>query len=153
MFGLVPFSKNNITKKGEGFDRLFDIFNEPFFSSALAPMHSAISGFASFKVDVKDLGTAYELAAELPGMKKEDISLSYDNGYLTIQTSATSSNEEENDDGKYLRRERRYGSMSRSFYIDNIDESKVTAQFENGILIINLPKTEPQSTAKQIDID
>ncbi|WP_196593048.1 Hsp20/alpha crystallin family protein [Pectinatus sottacetonis] len=153
MFGLVPFTKNNITKKDDGFDRLFDIFNEPFFNSAIAPMQSAISGFASFKVDVKDLGNAYELAAELPGIKKDDISLSYENGYLTIQANTNSSKDEKDDSGKYIRRERRSGSMSRSFYIDNIDDSKANAQFKDGILTINLPKAAPKNDAKQISID
>ena len=127
MFGLVPFAKNSINKKDDGFGRLFDLFNEPFFNSAIAPMQTAMSGFASFKVDVKDLGDTYELAAELPGVKKEDISLSYDNGYLTIQANTKDDKEEKADDGKYIRRERRCGTMSRSFYIDNIDDSQAKA--------------------------
>ncbi len=153
MFGLVPFAKNSINKKDDGFGRLFDLFNEPFFNSAIAPMQTAMSGFASFKVDVKDLGDAYELAAELPGVKKEDISLSYDNGYLTIQANTKDDKEEKADDGKYIRRERRCGTMSRSFYIDNIDDSQAKAEFNDGILVIKLPKLAPKDTAKQINIE
>ncbi|WP_182186776.1 Hsp20/alpha crystallin family protein [Pectinatus frisingensis] len=153
MFGLVPFTKNNVSKKDDGFGRVFDIFNEPFFNSAFAPMQTAMSGFASFKVDVKDLDDAYELSAELPGVKKEDISLSYDSGYLTIQASTGDNKEEKDSDGKYIRRERRSGSMSRSFYIDNIDEGQVKAEFKDGILNIRLPKVTPQDTAKHIAIE
>lgn len=153
MFGLVPFAKNSINKKDDGFGRLFDLFNEPFFNSAIAPMQTAMSGFASFKVDVKDLGDTYELAAELPGVKKEDISLSYDNGYLTIQANTKDDKEEKADDGKYIRRERRCGTMSRSFYIDNIDDSQAKAEFNDGILTIKLPKLAPKDTAKQINIE
>lgn len=153
MFGLVPFAKNSINKKDDGFGRLFDLFNEPFFNSAIAPMQTAaMSGFASFKVDVKNLGDTYELAAELPGVKK-DISLSYDNGYLTIQANTKDDKEEKADDGKYIRRERSCGAMSRSFYIDNIDDSQAKAEFNDGILTIKLPKLAPKDTAKQINIE
>ena len=74
MFGLVPFAKN-LAKKDNDFNTLFDIFDEPFFNGAFTPAASAMK---SFKVDVKDLGSAYELTAELPGIKKENISLSYE---------------------------------------------------------------------------
>jgi HSP20 family protein len=93
------------------------------------------------------------LSAELPGVKKEDISLSYDSGYLTIQASTGDNKEEKDSDGKYIRRERRSGSMSRSFYIDNIDEGQVKAEFKDGILNIRLPKVTPQDTAKHIAIE
>ena len=80
MFGLVPFAKN--LSKDNDFNSLFDVFNEPFFHNSLTPF----SNTKSFKVDVKDLGSTYELSAELPGIKKENISLSYDKGYLTVKT-------------------------------------------------------------------
>ena len=80
MFGLVPFAKN--ISKDDDFNSLFNIFDEPFFHNTLLPL----SATKSFKVDVKDLGSAYELTAELPGIKKENISLNYDKGYLTIKT-------------------------------------------------------------------
>ncbi|WP_196603539.1 Hsp20/alpha crystallin family protein [Pectinatus haikarae] len=153
MFGLVPFTKNNVSKKEDAFGRLFDLFNEPFFNSAIAPVQTAMSGFASFKVDVRDLGDVYELSAELPGVKKEDISLNYDNGYLTIQANSKDEKAEKDDTGKYIRRERRYGSMSRSFYIDNIDEARAKAEFTDGILNINLPKTIPNDSTTHINIE
>ncbi|TCS80454.1 Hsp20/alpha crystallin family protein [Pectinatus cerevisiiphilus] len=153
MFGLVPFAKNNAAKKDDAFGRLFDFFNEPFFNSAIAPVQTAMSGFASFKVDVKDVGDSYELSAELPGVKKEDISLSYDNGYLTIEANTKDENEEKDDTGKYIRRERRCGSMSRSFYIDNINDAQAKAEFKDGILTIKLPKTTPTDNSKHINIE
>ena len=60
MFGLVPFAKN--ISKDDDFNSLFNIFDEPFFHNTLLPL----SATKSFKVDVKDLGSAYELTAELP---------------------------------------------------------------------------------------
>ncbi|WP_196593049.1 Hsp20/alpha crystallin family protein [Pectinatus sottacetonis] len=153
MFGLVPFVKNNVMGKDSEFGRLFDVFNEPFFDSAIAPLRTAASNFVSFKVNVKDMDDAYELTAELPGIKKEDIKLSYDNGYLTIQAVTNSGQDEKDNNDKYIRRERCSGSMSRSFYIDNIDDTKAKAQFKDGILTIMLPKATPKSTAKQINIE
>ena len=81
MFGLVPFAKN-IAKSNDDFNKLFDVFNEPFFHEPFAKMNSYVK---SFKVDVKDTDNAYELTAELPGIAKENISLDYNKGYLTIK--------------------------------------------------------------------
>ena len=77
MFGLVPFvSKNALrTNDDDMFDRMMNVFDEPFFSNFHTP---------DFKVDVKDNGTSYDLTAELPGMKKEDIQLTYKDNYLMI---------------------------------------------------------------------
>ena len=145
MFGLVPFAKN-ISNKDDDFNSLFDVFNEPFFHNALSPFSTA----KSFKVDVKDLGSAYELTAELPGIKKENISLSYENSYLTIKVA---NKEEKTVDEKYLRRERYYGEMQRSFYIDDIDEANVKAAYKDGILTVTLPKAVKKETATAINID
>ena len=160
MFGLVPFAKN-ISNKDDDFNSLFDVFNEPFFHNALSPFSTA----KSFKVDVKDLGSAYELTAELPGIKKENISLNYDKGYLTIKTVVDKKDEkpaeaqgEENatdkkQPEKYLRRERYYGEMQRSFYIDDIDEANIKAAYKDGILTVTLPKVTEEQTAKTITVD
>ena len=152
MFGLVPFgSRRNLPARHEdGFHNLFDIFNEPFFNDFMAP---ANWGSSSFKVDVRDTGSGYELTADLPGMKKEDIALSYENSYLTISAQKNDSKDEKDDKGNYIRRERHYGTMSRSFYIDNIDETKVTAEFNDGVLKVELPKAAVEAQqAKQIPI-
>ncbi len=152
MFGLVPFGqRKNLARKDDGFQSLFDVFNEPFFhDDFFAPM----AGWGgSFKVDVKDNGSAYELTADLPGMKKEDIHLSYENSYLTISAQQKTEKDEKDTQGNYIRRERGMGSMSRSFYIDNIDESRVSAEFRDGVLHVELPKLPEQVTsARRIEI-
>ena len=151
MFGLVPFAKN-ISNKDDDFNSLFDVFNEPFFHNALSPFSTA----KSFKVDVKDLGSAYELTAELPGIKKENISLSYENTYLTIKVANKEEktvDDKEKQSEKYLRRERYYGEMQRSFYIDDIDEANVKAAYKDGILTVTLPKAVKKETATAINID
>ena len=133
MFGLVPFVSNSSVSNDENvFDRLMNVFDEPFMQGFRAP---------EFKVDVKDNGESYDLTAELPGMKKEDISLNYRDNYLTIAAKNEQSNDEKDAAGNYVRRERSTSSMSRSFYIDNIDESKATASYQDGILSVHLPKT------------
>jgi HSP20 family protein len=123
-------------KRGDSFDRMFDSFlTHPFgaFGNFAMP-------FESFKVDIKDNGASYELTADLPGVKKEDISLSYSDNYLTI--SASHDEAKESGEGKYLCRERSSGTIKRSFYIDNADRDKITASFEDGILKVELPKSE-----------
>lgn len=155
MFGLVPFAKN--LSKDDDFNSLFDVFNEPFFHNSLTPF----SNTKSFKVDVKDLGSAYELSAELPGIKKENISLSYDKDYLTVKTVVNkgeqpAENTDANNDKtaeKYLRRERYYGEMQRSFYIDDIDAANIKAAYKDGILTVTLPKAVKQETATTISVD
>ena len=150
MFGLVPFAKN--ISKDDDFNSLFNIFDEPFFHNTLLPL----SATKSFKVDVKDLGSAYELTAELPGIKKENISLSYENSYLTIKVANKEEktvDDKEKQSEKYLRRERYYGEMQRSFYIDDIDEANVKAAYKDGILTVTLPKAVKKETATAINID
>ena len=148
MFGLVPFAKN-ITKSDNDFNKLFDVFNEPFFHEPFAKMNSYVK---SFKVDVKDTDKAYELTAELPGIAKENISLDYNKGYLTIKTTTTKSTEEKPQE-KYIRRERYVGEMQRSFYIDDIDEKNIKASYQDGILTVVLPKITKEEATTQINID
>ena len=142
MFGLVPF-KADLARNDDIFAHLMNSFDEPFFRNFDS---------ASFKVDVKETAQDYELTAELPGLTKDDISLDYADGYLTISANKTQENKE--DDGKgYLRRERSFGSMSRSFYIDNIDKTKTTAGFKDGVLTVRLPKlSETEQPRHKIQI-
>ena len=136
MFGLVPFvARNELGKEENVFDHLWNVFDEPF-----------MQGFRTdgFKVDVKDNGESYDLTAELPGLKKENISLTYENNYRTIATKSEQSNDEKDEQGNYVRRERSQSSMSRSFYIDNIDEARATAEYKDGLLLVHMPKAAVQ---------
>ena len=135
MFGLVPFaSSNELMREGSLFNRLWDAFDTPLTTA----------NSLGFKVDVKDNGTAYELTADLPGFKKEDISLGYENNYLTLSAKREENNDEQDSEGNYIRRERNYGQMSRSFYISGIDKTKATADFKDGVLKVQLPKLQEQ---------
>ena len=152
MFGLVPFRNNHsLAQPGSSLKSLFDVFNEPFFQGGLNALRDL--GASSFKVDVKDEGDRYILHADLPGTKKEDISLSYEDNYLTIATKVQTEKEEKDDDGRYIRRERSYGNASRSFYINDIDKAKIDAAFADGVLTITLPKlAETTPPSQQIAI-
>ena len=134
MFGLVPFKFNN----GENSRGLTinEMFNDFFSDDILSEFKSG----GNFKTDIKETPEGYVVHAELPGVKKEDINIDYNNNYLTI--SATRNNDHEEKKDNYIRRERSYGSVSRGFYITNVDKNSIKAKFDNGVLNIELPKKE-----------
>ena len=152
MFGMVPFNmRHDLAQEEDEFSRLFNWMNRPLSSLFNDTGWSAPS---SFSVDVKDNGKSFELKADLPGLTKDDINLSYKDNYITIAARKEHAKDEKDDNGNYIRRERYSGSMSRSFYIDNIDEANCTAEFKDGILTVTMPKKElaPQETPQQIPI-
>ena len=106
------------------------------------------------RTDVKEMKDKYEIKVDLPGYEKENINLSLNNGYLEI--SAKMNKEENDEEEKYVRRERFVGECSRSFFVgDDITEEDINAEFKNGILKIDVPKkdsTEDQNEIKQIEI-
>ena len=131
MFGMLPFDRSN--------DNLFDTFDNfarDFFRSSNAYL-------PAFRTDIRELDGKYVLEAELPGFSKEDISLDVKDGILTISAEHRENREEKDERGNYLRRERRYGSFTRSFDITGIDESGITAAYQNGVLELTLPKSQP----------
>ena len=134
MFGLVPFKFNNgENNRMTSVDNMFqDFFNDDFLSP--------FTMNEQFKTDIKETQDEYKIQAELPGVNKEDISLEYNNNYLTVK--AVRSNENESNENNFIRRERSYGEFSRSFYISNVDKNTINANFENGVLNITLPKKE-----------
>ena len=94
------------------------------------------------KTDVHEHDDHYELDIDLPGFKKEEITVELNNGYLTV--SATKGLDEENTEkGKLIRQERYSGSMQRSFYVgDGVKEEDIAAKFEHGVLKLSVPKQE-----------
>lgn len=103
------------------------------------------------KTDVRETEQGYEIDVDLPGMKKEDIQLTLENGILNI-AAGKELNKEEKDEksGRVIRRERYSGQMSRSFYVgDNVTENDITAKMENGVLSLMVPKKAPQLPEKK----
>ena len=135
MFDIVPWRKNNsLQRKGDDFENMVNsFFNDDFFSS-LGVLKN------NFSVDLKEDDNDYIIEADLPGVDKKDIEISYKNGYLNIVAKRNNHVEEKKDN--YIRRERSYGSVSRGFYITNVDKNSIKAKFDNGVLNIELPKKE-----------
>ena len=95
------------------------------------------------KTDVHEHDDGYEVDIDLPGFKKDEINLSLDNGYLTVNAAKGLDKEKKDKKGKLIRQERYAGSMTRSFYVgEAITEEEVKAKFENGVLQLSLPKKE-----------
>ncbi|MDO4305534.1 MAG: Hsp20/alpha crystallin family protein [Eubacteriales bacterium] len=97
------------------------------------------------RTDVKETDQGYEIDIDLPGFKKEDVKAKLKDGYLTIQATKDANDDQKNKEGKYIRRERFSGSVSRSFYVgDKMKEEDIHAKFEDGILKLTLPKANAQ---------
>ena len=102
------------------------------------------------KTDIFEHNNKYIIETDLPGIKKEDIKINYENGYLTIQASKNILSSNPN---TYIRRERFYGEIKRSFYIGIKEESDIKATYQNGILLISFPKEDTKNkTTKNITI-
>lgn len=116
------FGQSRLAKAGQG--------KEAFVSLDWAP-----------SVDVAETPEAFEIKAELPDVKRDDVKVAVENGELRI--SGERRQEKEEKDRKYHRIERSYGTFMRSFVLpDNVDEAKLSATFENGVLNVRLPKAE-----------
>lgn len=125
MFDLMPFERRN-----RELAKVFNDFDKEFFGDFMT----------AFKTDVLDKGDRFVLEAELPGFKKEDISIDVDNNCLTIR--AEHKDETERKEKNYIRRERSYGSYSRSFDISSVKADQITAEYKDGVLEVDLPKLE-----------
>ena len=102
------------------------------------------------KTDVKETDNAYELDIDLPGFKKEEVTAKLENGYLTISATKGANNDEQNKEGKYIRRERYTGTMSRSFYVgEDVQQEDIHAKFEDGILKLTVPKMDPKKVEEK----
>ena len=128
------------------FDDLFDGFERPVRNGA---RYNA-SVPAVMRTDVKESETGYELDIDLPGFKKSDVQAQLKEGYLTISASTSKEEGDKDKDGKYLRRERYYGSCSRSFYVgEAVTQEDIKARFEDGILKVTVPKKEAKPEVEE----
>ncbi len=142
MFDMMPFERRNSMARFDPFREL-ENFEKSFFGD--------FGG--GFRTDIKDKGDHFELEADLPGVKKEDIAVDIDGDCLTISAQRDSQREEKNDQEQYVRRERSYGSYSRSFDISNVKSEEISGSYENGVLKLLLPKRSPTgSTSRRLDI-
>ena len=128
------------------FDDIFDDFMKP----AMPQRANYFNQSAVMKTDIKEYENSYELDVELPGIKKENVSVELKDGALEIKVTSQVENDDKDEKGKYLRRERFYGSCSRSFYVgEDVKQEDIKAKFENGILAITVPKIVEQPKVEQ----
>lgn len=107
----------------------------------------------AFRTDIKKQDGNYILEAELPGFKKEDISIDIDKDCLTISAEHKSEENEDDKDKGFIRRERYYGSYSRSFNIKGIDADAITAEYNDGVLTLTMPEKTPEvPAARRLEI-
>ncbi len=142
MFNLTPYRKHNEVSYYDPFQMMRDMERQ-FFGE---------DSFGAFRTDIRDEGNAYTLEAELPGFDKEDIDIQLSDNNLTI--SASHKEESSRKEGKYVRRERSFGSYSRSFDVSDIDTAGIKAAYKNGVLSLNLPKkTETVPSTRTLAIE
>ena len=123
-------------------ENLFDDFMDGF-AFPTANWNYAKNTANVMKTDIKENDKGYELDVDLPGYKKEYVKAELKDGYLTISASNDNTKEEKDEDGKYIRKERYTGSVSRSFYVGKyVTEEDIHAKFENGILKLSVPKVD-----------
>ena len=134
MFEIIPIERRN--RHVANFDpfREMEEFERRFWGSN--PVTTA------FRTDVEDTGDAFKLEAELPGFDKEDIQLDLDNDTLTITAEHSSDKKEEDKKRNFVKRERFYGSFTRSFDVTGIDVDRIDAAYNNGVLTLTLPKKQ-----------
>ena len=141
MFGLTPFRSNYYVSAYDPWKEMEE-FEKRFFGQRTPAM----------KTDIRETDGAYILEAELPGFTREDIHAEIKNGYLTIRAERKSESEDNNEN--YLRRERSFGSFSRTFDLEGIDADAISASFKNGVLTLELPKLAPKAEeAKKLEIN
>ena len=144
-------------------ENLFDDFFDdvPFFDNrAENQIEKKLYGRHAhnvMKTDIKENDDGYELIVDLPGFKKDEIKVSLEDGYLTIEAAkGLDEDEQEKKSGKYIRKERYAGALSRTFYLgEEIREEEIKAKFENGILSVSIPKEEEKKVEgpKHISIE
>ena len=123
-----------------------NLFNDDWMNFSFPEVDKELYGKHAgnvMKTDVRETDSGYEVDIDLPGFKKDEINAQLDNGYLTISASKGLDKEEKNKEGKYIRKERYAGAMSRSFYVgENVEQEDIKAEFKHGILKLFVPKKE-----------
>ena len=150
---MVPYMFND--------DLMDDLFNDNWERDFDRAMHSMqprhMFGKRSanvMKTDVRETKDGYDVFVDLPGFKKEDIHLDLDDDSLVISAERRSENDEKDEKGNYIRRERSFGSFSRSFDVSGIRQDQIKASFENGVLKLTMPKKEAAlSSARRLEIE
>lgn len=151
MAGLIPFNRKNtsLARTGAGFEDFYNMLDD-FFSDGWMPSGRSLLR-DTFKIDVKETENEYLVEAELPGVKKEEISLSVEDDNLSILVNRQENVEQ--DSKNYIHRERRVSSMSRRVRLANTRLDEIKAKLEDGVLTVTVPKQTAAVNSRKIDIE
>ena len=140
MFEIIPMTNSRSFwspfREMDSLARAF--FNEPFFSEK--------AQIKPFRTDIRKIENGFVLEADLPGFDKKDIAVDIDGDILTIKAERHSESENSENKDSFVRIERSYGSYERSFDVSGINKDLISAKYENGVLVLNMPEKE---TVKQ----
>ena len=133
------------------------IFGESFLNDFMEPFETSNNSSTFMNTDVEENEKGYMITMDIPGVHKEDVHAELKDGYLTVEATSHSNNDEKDEKGNYIRRERYYGTANRSFYVGSgVTQEDIKAKFENGILSLSVPKPVEQKkveTSKRIAIE
>jgi len=147
MAGLIPFRRNSSLMNSR-FPDFYDMLDD-FFGDNWWPRKPLTQ--ETFKIDVQDNENEYIVEAELPGVRKDEITVEMNDGRLTIFVKKEEAVEEERKN--YIHRERRYSSMSRGIYLVDAQSEGIKARLDNGILSITVPKQDRSQNKSRIEIE
>lgn len=137
-------------------ENLFDDFFSDPFDMVMPRSLNALYGKHGknlMKTDVRETEDTYELDIDLPGFKKDEVSIDLKDGYLTISAAKGLDKDAEDKKGKYIRQERYAGACSRSFYVGwDVEPDEISAKFESGILQISVPKETRKPEVKSTSV-
>lgn len=136
--------KNNLSKYNEN-DYLGSSWLKNFFDLPLLNSSNIL------KTNIKKEGDNYVYEVDVPGISKDDVQVNYEDGYLIIEV--TNKQRYSNSSDNYIRQERYVGSCSRSYYVGEVDESKISAKYNNGVLCISVPSSEKDKKYKTKSIN
>jgi HSP20 family protein len=148
MAGLIPFNRKRNDLMNIGFDDFSNMLDD-FFTGSWPVQRSLAAD--TFKIDIQDNDTEYIIEAELPGVKKEDVEITLNEGRLNLSVKKEEVSEDKSK--KFIHRERRYAQMSRSILLADSNDEGIQAKLEEGVLTIKVPKKEQVDTSKRIMIE
>ena len=127
-----------------------EFFNDLFMDEETLPPFHHHELAPQMRCDIYEKDGKCFIEADMPGFSKEDVSIEVENEFLVIKAKNEYHKDKENK--RYIRKERRFGEITRSFHVGNIDDSKIEASFKDGVLVVSFPKEKPESTKKLITI-
>lgn len=149
MANMKPYKRRNGSIYNYGYNDLNNMIDS-FFNTS--PSTNSMAN-ASFKVDISDEEDKYVIEAEMPGLEREDIDLTVDDNTITISVEKDEETDESDEEKNYIHKERRTSKMKRSMSFVDMDEEKISAKLDKGILTIEVGKEKEEEKTKSIEIE